>query len=236
MTDHLFPSHCRELVRLNHAEFWILDMVEEYSEGIHWLVNGDYGNNKRFYRYSRGQLFDAFERLVRDRWIVGLGMGGKRVELTRELVKRELGRPRVSNWAGEAEPDPPVVFYCLTADGGKAWESFACPVWDHCIDGIWFSDATKKRPAMGMATCASREHLERYLRNVTTARIDFGTLRWKRRRAWKPRYWKRLAVGYEASFVGEAGPFSLDVHDPRLLEWHEKRVLEGEFLRWYSRP
>jgi hypothetical protein len=196
--------------RLSHAEYWILDLVHEYGEAVHFLGNGHYGNNKRYFEYGVEELREAVGRLAQEGWIVGYfsGLGAvKDIMLTPELIERELLRRDIDygSWTPEKpEPDPPLVYYKMTVAGGGVWEEFAYPQWERFIEGIGYLEAEPPEfpRGRGEAACASKKWLEDYLKgaHVEGVVIDFATLTWSEERPWRATYWKTLEVGYRARF------------------------------------
>jgi hypothetical protein len=190
-------------IKLSHAEYWILDMVDEIGEAIHYLANGHYGNNKRYFEYTVEELFEALKRLVDEGWIYGYTNCGN-IQLTTKLLEHELRRTDIdygSYTPEKPEPNPPLIFYRLTVAGGNAWESFAKPEWDRYIDQ-WGCTADEDNPELTIMTCASKELLASYVETICREEIDakVDSFRWTERRPWNPRYWKELPVGYEVTF------------------------------------
>src|SRR6187200_2719891 len=102
------------LARLSHLEWWLLDLVDEWGVAIHDTAHGNYGVNKRYYKYSPEDLFEAFCRLTAEGWIQG-GFHSVKEPLTPEKIRFELYRPAIIYEAGAYVPvDPPELYYCLT--------------------------------------------------------------------------------------------------------------------------
>ncbi len=223
--------------RLSHAEYWILDLVDEHGEALHFLGNGHYGNNKRYFQYGEEELTEAVGRLAAEGWIAGyVGEGGKEsaCTLTRELITCELRRRDVKEGLRSAERlmlNLPLVYYRMTAAGGAVWEEFACPQWERFIDGVWFADAEPPEfpRGRGEAACASKKWLEDYLKGVHVEGviIDFATLTWAEERPWRATYWKTLAQGYRATF---------EARQERQVPMEEWPRLHRFYHKWKGQP
>jgi hypothetical protein len=181
--------------RLNHVEWWLLDLVEDASVPLAETVNGDYGVNKKFYPYSREVLFEAFCHLASEGWIRGGSIHEPPSPLSRDSIQLELRRPVVAG--GPA--DRLALSYSLTESGGKVWESFANPDWHQYIE---IGGDLQRVGDTIYATCVAREVLEHMLRLWPSEGIDVeaDSIRWSDVGPWNVRYWKTLPAGYKLSF------------------------------------
>jgi hypothetical protein len=180
------------------GEYWLLEAVVEYRVSIAMLASEDVAValNRSAHGLDRRELYKTFVDLV------GRGL----------IVATEIEGPCFVPEPGEVEilldggrEAKRRLWYGLTAEGGRQWESFALPNWDHFLS-VEFSCPEQGAISEGQYVCANKERLERYFLLAKKALVAFdeNSARWDVLHPWQATYWKMLPLGYRVQFRGDS--------------------------------
>lgn len=213
-----------QLIRLNHAELQLLELVEEYGAWITGIQTGDSwgSNNKWNYQYAADQWAEALERLRQLNLIAlypdevkGKNLPGNPPNTRAEFLE-ELLRTDITFDALDTRPATRAIWlYRLTAEGGRVWEQFVRPNWDRYLR--WGSLLDEDNPSgdkCGEVSAATPELAKAFLElaHHLGQKINPGTLQWSEERPWDIRSWKQLPVCHKVNYQ-----FKEDTGDP----WHK---------------
>ncbi|BCM88787.1 hypothetical protein IAD21_00629 [Abditibacteriota bacterium] len=214
----------------NNAENWLLDSVIKYHHPLDILLAEDI--EEQFNRKGHGlwepELTALLYRMFSDGLLIASTsippLGGPdwtEVDFypTFEQVRAGLHR----------EID---IYYGLTAEGGKTWESLTNTQWNKCV-GESFCFKTRTRQIISMDVSRVRRELLHWdIMDRISHRVKNAV--WDVVIPWEATYWKTLPYGHRASFAKPS--FTEEECESRPIRetYRQWKQRERELRRWWK--
>lgn len=202
------------------GEYWLLEAAVQYRLPIAVVASDDadvYLNKRAGHGLTRPELCETFMNLVGRRLIEAKELDGPCfIPGAREVAALIEGKGKTGRG----------LWYGLTAEGGRQWEVFARPDWDHYI-GVTGENMTSDGWEDIEYVSGDIDRLRRYyfLAGKAMKNVDESSARWDTVQPWQATYWKTLALGHRVRFRGTS-EFRLFPPDLRSLMFNMNR--------WYA--
>jgi hypothetical protein len=179
---------------MKQAEFWLLDVLVDRWFALQWLTQPDL--EARINRAGHGLSFEALAKTMQRLFKQG------------DLVAQRLRlQPRCALVGDDFVPTPQQVeaglrgespLACwLTTRGGRRWEAYACPDWQHYLRCA--VPAGQQGEIIGSDRTVVQQHLA-LLQEHSTGAVVAGSEQWDTLMPWEATYWKVLSVGHRVRF------------------------------------
>lgn len=190
--------------RLSRGEYWLLTNAVEYGLPLRVLTLPEWPQddphiatidvvlNKRGHGLGVDELAETLHRILERGWI----------ELSRDIRRQTPMHPdheEIRRVLSEKGLFNEGVFYRLTPDGGRAWESFARPEWHLYVSRD--DENGDDDMSIGEAVAPSRKSLERYMASLEKdISIEAGSRVYDELKPWQATYWKTLPAGFRCRY------------------------------------
>lgn len=184
------------MIGITRGERWLLETAVSLRMPLGFLVHPELELllNGPPPGLSREELLGALERLIAQGFVRAW------TEARGEFIPT---RAELSSGLGEPGRRSSPTCYCVTSEGGAAWESLASPNWSRLIDVS--IDLQSDDVFETIAICADERWLQRYITTITSENdVEPTSIVFDQVAPWDATYWRQLPLGHRCRFHARA--------------------------------